>query len=225
VRSFYPHARITAIGTEGAKKLPGVLAVITGEDLADPYLFWMPTLFFDKQMVLAKGEVLFQSQQVAFVVAEDRMEAGLEAVHYYDPPNLTFPLGTYIRVVDFDKGTGEVEIHRFVAVDDCGNIINPMIVEGQIHGGLTEGLAIPFMQEISYDEGGKVQGGTFMDYLVRTAVEKPNWEIGKTCTPPPHHPFGAKGVGESPNFWSPAAFVNAVVDALAHLGVRDTSMC
>ena len=94
------------------------------------------------------------------------MEAGLEAVHYYDPPNLTFPFGTYICVVDIDKGTGEVKVRRFVAVDDCGNIINPMIVEGQIHGGLTEGLGIAFMQLISYDESGNVQGGNFMDYLV-----------------------------------------------------------
>ena len=94
------------------------------------------------------------------------MEAGLEAVHYYDPPNLTFPFGTYICVVDIDKGTGEVKVRRFIAVDDCGNIINPMIVEGQIHGGLTEGLAIAFMQLIDYDESGNVQGGNFMDYLI-----------------------------------------------------------
>ena len=152
------------------------------------------------------------------------MEAGLEAVHYYDPPNLTFPFGTYICVVDIDRGTGEVKVRRFVAVDDCGNIINPMIVEGQIHGGLTEGLAIAFMQEISYDEVGNVQGGTFMDYLVPTAVETPTWETDKTCTPSPHHPIGAKGVGESSNVGSPAAFVNAVVDALSHLGVRHIDM-
>ena len=113
---------------------------------------------------------------------------------------------------------------RFIAVDDCGNIINPMIVEGQIHGGLTEGLAIAFMQLIDYDENGNVQGGSFMDYLLPTAVETPHWETGKTCTPSPHHPFGAKGVGESPNVGSPAAFVNAVVDALSHLGVKHIDM-
>jgi carbon-monoxide dehydrogenase large subunit len=99
-----------------------------------------------------------------------------------------------------------------------------MIVEGQIHGGLTEGLAIAFMQEINYDESGNVQGGTFMDYLVPTAIETPHWETGNTCTPSPHHPFGAKGVGESPNVGSPAAFVNAVVDALSHLGVKHIDM-
>ncbi|HKF41410.1 MAG TPA: aerobic carbon-monoxide dehydrogenase large subunit, partial [Candidatus Acidoferrum sp.] len=162
-------------------------------------------------------------QEIAFAAYTNipaGLEAGLEAVDYYDPPNLTFPFGTYICVVDIDKGTGEIKVRRFVAVDDCGNIINPMIVQGQIHGGLTEGFAIAFMQLIDYDESGNVQGGSFMDYLIPTAVETPHWETGSTCTPSLHHPFGAKGVGESPNVGSPAAFVNAVVDALSHLGVK-----
>src|SRR3974377_1381066 len=99
-----------------------------------------------------------------------------------------------------------------------------MIVDGQIHGGLTEGLAIAFIHEIAYDENGNVQGGSFMDYLLPTAVEHPHWETDKTCTPSPHHPFGHKRRGESPNVSSPAAFVNAVVDALSHLGVRHIDM-
>jgi carbon-monoxide dehydrogenase large subunit len=148
------------------------------------------------------------------------MEAGLEAVNYYDPPNLTFPFGSYICVVDIDKGTGEVKVRRFVAVDDCGNIINPMIVEGQIHGGLTMGLAPALFEEIVYDENGQNLSGTFMDYLLPTAVETPLWELGKTITPSPHHPIGAKGVGESPTVGAPPAIANAVVDALWHLGVR-----
>jgi carbon-monoxide dehydrogenase large subunit len=148
------------------------------------------------------------------------MEAGLEAVHYYDPPNLTFPFGSYIAVVDIDRGTGEVKIRRFVAVDDCGTIINPMIVDGQIHGGLTMGMAPALLEEISYDEQGNVQGGSFMDYLVPTAMETPRWETDKTVTPSPHHPFGAKGVGESATVGAPPAIANAVVDALSHLGVR-----
>ena len=166
-------------------------------------------------------------QEIAFAAYTNipaGLEAGLEAVDYYDPPNLTFPFGTYICVVDIDKGTGEIRVRRFVAVDDCGNVINPMIVQGQIHGGLTEGFAIAFMQLIDYDESGNVQGGSFMDYLIPTAVETPHWETGSTCTPSPHHPFGAKGVGESPNVGSPAAFVNAVVDALSHLGVKHIDM-
>jgi carbon-monoxide dehydrogenase large subunit len=203
---------------EKARKIAGHLLEVNEEDLE-----WEPGKFYIKGAP-SKSKTI---QEIAFAAYTDLppgLEAGLEAVHYYDPPNLTFPFGTYICVVDIDKGTGEVKVRRFVAVDDCGNVINPMIVEGQIHGGLTEGLAIAFMQEIAYDENGNIQGGTVMDYLVPTAVETPNWETGKTCTPSPHHPLGAKGVGESPNVGSPAAFVNAVVDALSHLGVRHIDM-
>jgi len=201
-----------------AKKIAAHLLEVSEEDLD-----WEPGKFFVKGAP-SKSKTIQEISFAAYTNIPPGLEAGLEAVHYYDPPNLTFPFGTYICVVDIDRGTGEVKVRRFIAVDDCGNIINPMIVEGQIHGGLTEGLAIAFMQEISYDESGNVQGGTFMDYLVPTAVETPNWETDKTCTPSPHHPIGAKGVGESPNVGSPAAFVNAEVDALSHLGVRHIDM-
>jgi carbon-monoxide dehydrogenase large subunit len=163
-------------------------------------------------------------QEIAFAAYTNHpegMEAGLEAVNYYDPPNLTFPFGSYICVVDIDKGTGQVHIRRFVAVDDCGNIINPMIVDGQIHGGLTMGLAPALYEEITYDELGNNMAGTFMDYLLPTAVETPAWEVAKTITPSPHHPIGAKGVGESATVGAPPAIANAVVDALWHLGVRN----
>ena len=162
-------------------------------------------------------------QEIAFAAYTNHpqgMEAGLEAVSYYDPPNLTFPFGSYICVVDIDRGTGEVKIRRFVAVDDCGVRINPMIVEGQIHGGLTMGMAPALLEEISYDENGNIHGGTFMDYLLPTAMETPAWETGETVTPSPHHPIGAKGVGESATVGAPPAIVNAVVDAMWHLGVR-----
>ncbi len=163
-------------------------------------------------------------QEIAFAAYTNHpqgMEAGLEAVDYYDPPNLTFPFGSYICVVDIDKGTGQVHVRRFVAVDDCGNIINPMIVDGQIHGGLTMGLAPSLYEQITYDELGNNLAGTFMDYLVPTAMETPAWEVTKTVTPSPHHPFGAKGVGESATVGAPPAIANAVVDALWHLGVRN----
>jgi carbon-monoxide dehydrogenase large subunit len=163
-------------------------------------------------------------QEVAFAAYTNHpegMEAGLEAVDYYDPPNLTFPFGSYICVVDIDMGTGRVNVRRFVAIDDCGNIINPMIVDGQIHGGLTMGLAPSLYEEITYDELGNNLAGTFMDYLIPTAVEVPAWEVGKTITPSPHHPIGAKGVGESATVGAPPAIANAVVDALWHLGVRN----
>jgi len=151
-------------------------------------------------------------------------EPGLEATYYYDPPNLTFPNGTYIAVVDVDKDTGSVKVRRFLAVDDCGVVINPMIVEGQIHGGLTEGFAIAFMQEITYDSGGNNLNTDFTEYLIPTALETPHWETAGTVTPSPHHPIGAKGVGESPNVGSPQAFVNAVIDALSPLGVTHIDM-
>ena len=163
-------------------------------------------------------------QEIAFAAYTNHpqgMEAGLEAVDYYDPPNLTFPFGSYICVVDIDKGTGQVHVRRFVAVDDCGNIINPMIVDGQIHGGLTMGFAPALYEEITYDENGQNQAGTFMDYLLPTAIETPAWEVAKTVTPSPHHPIGAKGVGESATVGAPPAIANAVVDALWHLGVRN----
>jgi carbon-monoxide dehydrogenase large subunit len=162
-------------------------------------------------------------QDIAFAAYTNHpqgLEAGLEATHYYDPPNMTYPFGSYIAVVDIDSDTGVVKVRRFVAVDDCGNIINPMIVEGQIHGGLTQGLAPALFEEISYDDEGNITGGSFMEYLVPTAVETPHWETAKTVTPSPHHPLGAKGVGESPTVGAPPAIVNAVVDALSHLGVR-----
>ena len=151
-------------------------------------------------------------------------EPGLEATYYYDPPNLTFPNGTYIAVVTVDRDTGDVKVRRFLAVDDCGTIINPLIVEGQIHGGLTEGFAIAFMQEIQYDAEGNNLNTNFTDYLVPTSLETPQWETANTVTPSPHHPIGAKGVGESSNVGSPAAFVNAVIDALSPLGVRHIDM-
>ncbi|MCL5971234.1 MAG: aerobic carbon-monoxide dehydrogenase large subunit [Firmicutes bacterium] len=160
----------------------------------------------------------------AYTNLPEGMEPGLEATYYYDPPNLTFPNGAYVAMVAIDRGTGEVKVERFVAVDDCGTVINPMVVDGQVHGGLTEGFGIAFMQEIAYDEDGNNLAPNFMEYLVPTAVEAPHWETGRTVTPSPHHPIGAKGVGESPNVGSPAAFVNAVVDALSPYGVTNVEI-
>ncbi len=175
---------------------------------------------FQVKGVPAKSKTMAEVAFAAYTNHPQGMEAGLEAVSYYDPPNLTFPFGSYICVVDIDKGTGEVKVRRFVAVDDCGTIINPQIVEGQIHGGLTMGLAPALYEQITYDADGNIQGGSFMDYLLPTAMETPAWETAKTTTPSPHHPLGAKGVGESATVGAPAAIVNAVIDALAHLGVR-----
>ena len=152
------------------------------------------------------------------------LEPGLEAVHYYDPPNFTFPFGVYLCVVDIDRGTGETQIRRFYALDDCGTRINPMIIEGQIHGGLTEGFAVAMGQQMPFDAQGNLTGNTLMDYFLPTAVETPHWETDHTVTPSPHHPIGAKGVAESPHVGSIPTFTSAVVDAFAHLGVTDMTM-
>ena len=189
-------------------------------DVGEDDLEWEPGRFFVRDSPSLSKTI----QEIAFAAYTDHppgMEAGLEAHSSYDPPNLTYPFGSYICVVDIDKGTGEVSVRRFVAVDDCGNIINPMIVEGQVHGGLTMGLAPALYEEIVYDENGQNLTSTFMDYLLPTAVETPDWETDKTVTPSPHHPLGAKGIGESATVGAPAAIANAVVDALWHLGVRN----
>ena len=126
------------------------------------------------------------------------MKPGLEAVSYYDPPNMTYPFGAYVCVMDIDVDTGVHKVRRFYALDDCGTRINPMIIEGQVHGGLTEGYGIAMGQEIFYDADGNVKGASFMDYFLPTAVETPHWETDYTVTPSPHHPIGAKGVGRAP---------------------------
>jgi aerobic carbon-monoxide dehydrogenase large subunit len=158
------------------------------------------------------------------LVLPDGVEGHLDASAVYNPPNLTYPFGAYICVVDVDPGTGEVKVRRFIAVDDCGVRINPMIVEGQVHGGLADGVGMALMQVITYDENGNCLGGSFMDYLLPTSVECPSWELGTTVTPSPHHPIGAKGVGESATVGSPPAVVNAVLDALKPFGVRHADM-
>ncbi len=152
------------------------------------------------------------------------VEGGLEAQICYNPSNLTYPHGAYICVVDIDPGTAKVTVRRFIAVDDCGTRINPMIIEGQVHGGLTDGVGMALMEIIAFDEDGNCLGGSLMDYLIPTALEVPDWETGFTVTPSPHHPIGAKGVGESATVGSPPAIVNAVIDALKPYGVRHADM-
>lgn len=154
----------------------------------------------------------------------DGMQQGLDASEYYDPPNLTFPFGAYVCVVDIDRFTGETKVRRFYALDDCGTRINPMIIEGQIHGGLTEAFAVAFGQEIPFDEDGNHLGNSLMDYFLPTSFETPHWETDETVTPSPHHPIGAKGVAESPHVGGIPCFSNAVVDAFSHLGVTHMDM-
>ncbi len=192
-------------------------------EAAEEDLDWEPGRFFVKGTP-SRGVTIQDVAFAAYTNFPEGLEPGLEGVHYYDPPNMTYPFGSYVVVVEVDAGTGQWKVRRMVAVDDCGVRINPMIVEGQIHGGLTEGYAMANMQFITFDEDGNCIGSNFMDYLVPTAWETPRFELGETVTPSPHHPIGAKGVGESATVGSPAAYVNAVIDALAHLGVRNIDM-
>ena len=171
-----------------------------------------------------KQKTMKEIAWAAYNNVPEGMELGFEAVDYYDPPNMTYPFGAYICVVDIDADTGVSKIRRFYALDDCGTRINPMIIEGQVHGGLTEAFAIAMGQEITYDEAGNVMGASLMDFFVPTAVETPVWETDFTVTPSPHHPIGAKGVGESPNVGGVPAFSNAVNDAFAHLNVTHIQM-
>ena len=203
---------------EKAKQIAAHTLEVSADDLE-----WADDRFFVK----GAPEQAATIQEIAFAAYTNHpqgMEAGLEGVTYYDPPNLTYPFGTYVVAVEVDAQTGEWKVRKVVAVDDCGVRINPMIVEGQIMGGLTEGFAMSAMQQIAFDEDGNCLGSNFIDYLLPTAWETPAFELHATVTPSPHHPIGAKGVGESATVGSPAAFANAVVDALAHLGVRNIDM-
>jgi len=203
---------------EKARKLAAHLLEAAEEDLE-----WERGKFFVKGSP-DRSKTIQDIAFAAYTNLPEGMEAGLEGVHYYDPPNMTYPFGTYAVVVDIDKGTGQVKVKRMVAVDDCGVRINPMIVEGQIHGGLTEGYGIAFMELITFDSEGNCIGSNFMDYLLPTAWETPKFEVGETTTPSPHHPLGAKGVGESATVGSPAAYVNAVIDALSPYGITNIDM-
>jgi aerobic carbon-monoxide dehydrogenase large subunit len=171
-----------------------------------------------------KTKTMKEIAWAAYHTPVPNIEPGLEAVNYYDPPNMTYPFGAYICVMDIDVDTGSAKVRRFYALDDCGTRINPMIIEGQVHGGLTEAFGIAMGQEIAYDEVGNVKGASFLDFFLPTAVETPIWETDYTVTPSPHHPIGAKGVGESPNVGGVPAFSNAVNDAFAHLKVGHVQM-
>jgi aerobic carbon-monoxide dehydrogenase large subunit len=152
------------------------------------------------------------------------VEPNLEASVAYDPPNFTFPFGTHVAVVEVDEDTGRVRLVRYAAVDDCGNQINPLIVEGQVHGGVVQGVAQALFEEAVYDDNGQLLTSTLTDYLVPSAAEIPGIETASTVTPSPTNPMGVKGVGEAGTIASTPAVMNAVVDALAPLGVTDLDM-
>jgi carbon-monoxide dehydrogenase large subunit len=152
------------------------------------------------------------------------LEPGLEATRYFEPSNFTFPFGTHVCVVELDGETGEPKITKYVAVDDCGNVINPLLVEGQVHGGLVQGIGQALHEEVVYDENGQLLTGSFMDYAVPRAHDFPEFELGRTVTPSPVNPMGVKGVGEAGTIGSTPAVVNAIVDALSPFGISHIDM-
>lgn len=168
------------------------------------------------------GLTLAEIAQVAHVGVglPPETEPGLAESHFFEPPNFTYPFGTHIAVVEVDADTGEVELQRYIAVDDCGNIINPLIVEGQVHGGIAQGVGQALYEEAIYDETGQMLTGSFMDYALPKAHNFPRFELDNTVTPSPVNPMGVKGVGEAGTIGSTPAIANAVIDALKPFGVR-----
>jgi carbon-monoxide dehydrogenase large subunit len=152
------------------------------------------------------------------------MEPGLDATRFFEPSNFTYPFGTHVCVVELDEETGEPKLTKYVAVDDCGNVINPLLVEGQVHGGLVQGIAQALYEEVVYDENGQLLTGSLMDYAVPRAQDFPEFELDRTVTPSPVNPLGVKGVGEAGTIGSTPAVVNAIVDALSPLGVTHIDM-
>ena len=152
------------------------------------------------------------------------LEPGLDFSSFYDPANFTYPYGCHICVVEVDPDTGKVEIKRFVACDDVGNVINPMIVDGQIHGGLAQGIGQALLEGAIYDESGQLLNASYMDYAMPRADDFPMFETDRTVTPCPHNPLGVKGAGEAGCIGSTPAVVNAVMDALSPFGIKDLEM-
>ena len=161
-------------------------------------------------------------QEIARGAAEDDVE--LEATAEYDPPNFGWAFGTHVAVVEVDPDSGEVEFERYVAVDDCGTVVNPMIVEGQVHGGVAQGISQALLEGVEYDESGSLLTGSLQDYALPRAFHVPEMETHKTVTPSPHNPLGVKGVGEAGTTGSTPAVMNAIVDALQPFGVEDVDM-
>ena len=152
------------------------------------------------------------------------MEPILEATTFHDPPNFTFPFGTHIAEVEIDPETGRVSIERYIAVDDCGTVINPMIVDGQVHGGIVQSIAQALFEETVYAEDGQLRTPTLVEYGMPSAADLPSMELDRTVTPSPSNPLGVKGIGEAGTIAASAAVVNAAVDALSPLGIRHLEM-
>jgi carbon-monoxide dehydrogenase large subunit len=186
--------------------------------------------FVDGQFrVVGTPAQVFSIQEAAFAAftahnLPEGLEPNLTSDASYDPTNFTFPFGAHIAVVEIDGETGFVELLRYVAVDDCGNQINPLIVEGQVQGGILQGIAQALWEEARFDEQGNLRTASLTDYLVPSAAEAPNMELDSTVTPSPTTAMGVKGIGEAGTIAATPAVMNAVIDALGPLGITDIDM-
>ncbi len=224
-------SRATAVGGTAVytalSKIREKLAAIAGHLLgADP-----KKLVFRENRIFLKSDpkksVPFAQAVGAAYVAKTLpagMEPGLEATHFFEPSNFTFPFGAHLAVVEVDTETGDVHLERYFAVDDCGNVINPLLVDGQVHGGIVQSLGQAFLEEAVYDENGQLITGELMDYAIPRAGDVPRIQTARTVTPSPVNPMGVKGVGEAGTIGATPALVNAVVDALAPFGIRHLDM-
>jgi carbon-monoxide dehydrogenase large subunit len=206
---------------EKAKRIAGHLLEASAEDMV-----------YDQGRLHVRGApdraVTIQDVAKTAYLQVDKLpqeiEPGLEATATFDPTNFTWPFGTYIAVVEIDRETGDVELKRMVAVDDVGNIISPLLVAGQVHGGIVQGVGQALFEGAQYDDDGQPLTGTLMDYALPLAAELPRFELGNTVTPSPVNPLGVKGVGEAGTIAATPAVCNAVYDALADFGVKDVEM-
>ena len=173
------------------------------EDIPDRYITWSDV-----------SREAYDPRNLSGIV-----EPGLEATAYWETPDFTYPFSANVAVVQIDQDTGEVKLTDYIAVADFGTVVNPMVVDGQVHGGLAQGIGAALLEEALWDNSGQLVTGSFMDYALPLADEFPLFTLDRTVTPSPHNPLGAKGMGESPTITATPAIVNAVVDALAHLGV------
>jgi len=182
-----------------------------------------------KAFVKGAPSKAFTIQEIAMAAFQTNrlpkgMEGGLEATTFFDPENFVWPFGAHVCVVEVDGDTGAVRIRRYVAVDDCGTRINPMVVDGQLHGGIAQGIGQALYEEAVYDDEGQLKTGTLVDYMIASAPDLPSFELEATITPSPVNPLGVKGIGEAGTIASTPAVINAIVDALHPFGVKDVDM-
>ena len=222
-------ADATRLSFEGGKYSLQKAAAAAATGVSEPVVpvGQAPAAALPEPEVEGRSSVTIQEIALAAHIAKDLppdTEPGLSATYFFEPKNFTFPFGTHIAVVEVDRETGDIEFLRYVAVDDCGRVINPLLVDGQVHGGIVQSIGQALFEEVVYNEDGQLVTGTLMDYAVPRASHVPNFELDRTETPTPVNPLGVKGVGEAGTIGATPAIVGAVIDALAPFGVKHLDM-